>query len=426
MTDRLRVLEIGPRMTGGGAANLAADIHRMIAPAVDTTFVVSGGAPGRVARPAVGGSHLGERANGVIDVVIRKLVDPADAFVWGRGSVLATEIDRAVKDVDVVQVYWSDRMLGVARLERIVSSGKPVVLVPMDFEPLTGGCHYPYQGCTQYFDDCSACPLSDSPILRRSATKNRAHKRRILSSGNLTVIAGNGWFAERIIAAGTETGRVRVVYPPVDDCYHLARSGALRPRLGIAPQAPVLIAGATNLLMERKRITEAVAIAAGVLDALPEAHLLLAGSGEPEIPSSIADRVHRLGPLSQPDLAAALADADVFVSTSIEDGGPMMVAAAWSAGTAVAAHRIGYAADLLDEPEQGVLLEPDELGANVAGVLTLLRGASSGREAVSRACRQLGHHFHVDTARDGFVSALDNAAGRRSAATLNSVANGPT
>jgi glycosyltransferase involved in cell wall biosynthesis len=393
-------------MRGGGASDAVADIHRQLVTRVDARLLTAHGEVGFTPSPRLRGSHIGGPLNAVGDVALRRVTAPRDAFLWGRGTPFRRVIDNHLAWADVVQVYWTDRMLGVRGLADLVASGKAVVVVPVDFEPLTGGCHYPYASCTQYTESCSDCPISDSPRLKEAARRSRSIKRAVLGSSNVSVVAGNGWYRDRVVAAGTSPDRVHVVFPQLASSYHAATTGRLRPRLGIDGSCSVLIAGATMLSSPRKRVGEAVTIAAQVMEQDVAAHLVIVGDGSIDIPRALAGRVHRLGLLDSAELADALADSDVFVSPSVDDAGPLMVAASWAAGTPVAAYRVGYAADLLRQPECGIFLESGSTADNAIRLGEFLTGVRARREFVRDTCRALARVFRSDIAGDAYANVL--------------------
>ena len=392
---RIRVLEIGLAAGEvGGAAGATMALHQTIDSVVAADLVVARASGAyRALAPSYRGSHLGFILNAAFDRGLRKLTKPRAPFVWGRSTIFAGGLRRAIDECDLVQVYWNDRLLGVNGLEHLVEIEKPMVLVPMDFEPLTGGCHYPLNGCEGYRSDCSNCPVSASGIIQRAALRNRKAKKLVLGSSSVCVVAGNEWFREHVVAAGCARERTRVVYTPVAPCYHEVGLQRLqRGQSASRRSRPVITIGATDLGAPRKRIADAIEIARRVGEVDASLRVVIVGRNCPEIPSSLRDHVEMVGLLSEPDLADILGQTDVFISTATEDGGPMMLAAAWSAGAAVAATPIGYASDLLTEGLSGKFLREGH-DARAVTVMALLKARAADPIGSIETSRLLGDRF---------------------------------
>ena len=415
MTRPLRLLEIG-LVAGeiGGASAATTAQHEMLGNVMETTLLVARATPPwHPLEPSVRGQHVGFALNTVIDHWLRRCTKPQSPFLWGRSALFTGRMQRAIDECDVLQVYTSDRLLGASGLRQIVDSGKPTVLFPMDFELLTGGCHYPHEGCEQFKESCGTCPISESAILRRRAAKTRAHKAAVLGAPNVRVIAGNAWFRDRVIDAGCSADRVRVIYPPLDDVFHTTpRVSGFRDRLGIHPTSRVLTVAATSLDAPRKRIAEALEIARITLTADETAHLVVVGARCPPVPPEIDGRTHLVGVVEPAELAKILADTDVFISTASEDAGPMMVAAALACGASVAATPIGYGSDLLTGDYCGDVFTINPLGpggtvARAQTVRRILDRRSSDLKAAQAACKELGKLFAKDSAVSAFLEVYD-------------------
>ncbi len=404
---RLRVLEIG-QVCGeiGGASGATAALHEAISSVVDAELIVAKARqPFRPLAPSFHGQNVGYLANTAIDQVLRTAARPEVPFLWGRAALGTMEIDRAVEKTDVLQVYSTDRLLGVGRLSKIVGAGKPTVLVPMDFEPLTGGCHYPVNGCGEYQRGCERCPVGGSRIIQGTVSRNRAKKRGVLDAENVRVVAGNEWFRKHVIAAGCAPERTKVIYTPVDPLFHRGiRNDQYRTSLGVGPTGSVLAVGATFLGDQRKRISEGCEIAYSVLDYDQGAHLLVIGEGELDVPERLRERVHLPGLLSTAELARALSSVDIFLSLATEDGGPMLVAAALACGSSVVSTNIGYGADLLSGDCAGETFDGESTRSRVSQVRGVLdRRSRDAGNSVDRA-RALGRRFSLEHAATEYLT----------------------
>ena len=81
--------------------------------------------------------------------------------------------------------------------------------------------------------------------------------------------------------------------------------------------------------------------------------LLIIGKNSVNTFAKISIPVKQVGMLNESGLIRAYQAADVFISPSIEDSGPLMVNQAMMCGTPVVAFKTGVALDLIDGYETG-------------------------------------------------------------------------
>jgi glycosyltransferase involved in cell wall biosynthesis len=326
------------------------------------------------------------------------------------GSVLRLEPG----SVDVVLVHRITRFLTVREIASVHEHyGCPMVWVLHDQFPVTGGCHYsgPCDGFTR---SCGRCPqlTSDDPDDRSHEVWRR--KERWLTSLPLTFVAPSRdtarWVRESSLFC---THPIAEIVQPIDaDVYRPVERAAARTVLGLPRDARVILVGAPDLKVPRKGGREA-------LDALHrldgvEAHLLVVGDYSVDFVADAPFPGRALGRLSD-DLALALAyqAADVFLSPSIADAGPMMVPEALLCGTPVAAFAIGCAPDLLVRPELGrvaPLGDTAALADALAAVLT-----TPDTEAARAARREAASPYESGRVGREFVALCERLMGAASA-----------
>lgn len=194
-----------------------------------------------------------------------------------------------------------------------------------------------------------------------------------------------------LVGCGVEPSRVRVVHDGIDPGeLRPQRPGRLREAAGAPPEAPLV--GAVGALVGHKDHATFVRTAARVARRRPDVHFLVAGEG-PE-----RDRLERLRaraglegrlhlPGHVPGAARSLADLDVFVMSSREEGLGTAALEALAAGVPVALTRAGGLADVAGEALPSA---PPEAPAELAReVLRLLDDDAARREAVEAGRRRL-------------------------------------
>ncbi len=197
---------------------------------------------------------------------------------------------------------------------------------------------------------------------------------------------------------GVDRARIHVVYCGMD-------VGSLAP----GPKAPDPALIYLGRLKQYKRIE----LLFDVLDAIPEAHLDIAGDGdhraalEAEVARrAVGGRVTFHGHVDEATKAGLLAQAWVALTASSAEGWCLTVFEAGACGTPTAALRVGGLGEAIVDGHTGVLADtPAEL---VSGVRELVadpaRRAAMGEEAMARA-----HSFTWESSAAGTLNVMEGA-----------------
>jgi glycosyltransferase involved in cell wall biosynthesis len=136
----------------------------------------------------------------------------------------------------------------------------------------------------------------------------------------------------------------------------------------------------------------------------PDVHLDIVGDG-PErsdlqsiaVERGIGERVSFHGYLSQPDINHLLAQADVFVMTSLAEGIPVVLMEAMAAGVPVVAPRITGIPELVEDGRSGLLYTPANKVELVAAIAKLLDDSSLARRLSDDALNFVRRDFNLET-----------------------------
>ena len=266
-----------------------------------------------------------------------------------------------------------------ARIARV--TGARVVITLMDMGPLTGGCHY-MRGCTNYQRQCGRCPLIRSNFSYDVTRRAWRSRKRSYTAMAPTVVACNRWTRDRARESSLlGDARCEIIPLAIDlDIFRPIARATARDVLGVPANARIVFCGALKMGQSRKgfdSLVDAFNRLPSKLDAQRAAAnpvvIMTAGNGDfaRDIPLPFAH--HHLGMLGDDrSLALAYSAADVFVSPSLEDAGPMMVNESLACGTPVVAYAIGTAADHVEQGTNGwvaKLGDADELAHGLAQVL---------------------------------------------------------
>ena len=179
-----------------------------------------------------------------------------------------------------------------------------------------------------------------------------------------------------------------------------AASGAdVRAELGIAADVPVI--GTVSVLRPQKALDVLLRASRILVEDFPGLRVLIAGEGDRRemledltAELGLQDTVMFLGVRTDvPDVLAAL---DVAVSTSDFEGSPLSVMEYMEAARPVVATRVGGIPDLIEDGEQGLMVEPQDPEGFAAAVAQLLRDPGRARRMGERGRERRRTEFDID------------------------------
>ena len=260
---------------------------------------------------------------------------------------------------------------------------------------------------------------------RRSLGLFKADKRhhlwleRLANRWTHLLVANSEAVKQDVMAQERVAGpKIRVVYNGIDTAQSAPPPDpALRERLGISPNAPILEVVANLIEYKGHRFfLEACRL---VHAARPDARVLLIGEGpcRRELERRTAEiglegMVHLLG--SRGDVPALLALADLLVLPSLQEGFPNAVLEAMAAGKPVVASRVGGVSEAVIHGSTGLLVPPGDPAALAGAILELLddpaRAAAMGRAGRERTAERFGMARMVEETQEIYEELL-HAAG---------------
>jgi glycosyltransferase involved in cell wall biosynthesis len=178
-------------------------------------------------------------------------------------------------------------------------------------------------------------------------------------------------------------------------------------------------------LVARKASTQLVDVLAR--SALPDAYLLIVGDGpdaaaieQRAMERGVRDRVKLLGQISELDKYAALAAADLFVSTSQHEGFGLVFLEAMAFGLPVVCYDRGGQTDFLASGVTGHVAHLNDVEEFTRAVVELRQNAELRAACRERNIRLVESYF-IDTCAARYESVFESAIGRGSLRAAGSV-----
>jgi len=349
--------------------------------------------------------------------IFRKFRNVLNRLEIYKSKLKKTNRDYSIQDYYQTKTYWStDKILkkagfkpdivivlfmqsflsfkNVYEINQITKA--PVFLYLMDMAPFTGGCHYAWN-CENYMNKCGKCPAYKTNNEIDQSTKNWEYKKQYIEKTNITAIAGSEWLYIQLKKSSLfkNKAKQKILLSIDSELFKPNEKNKAREYFNLPVDKKVIFFGAVSYGSKRKGYVELI----NALKVLKEnsdenliqnIHLVIAGKGNSKLTDDFPFTCSFIGYLTHEKLAKAFQAADVFVSPSIEDSGPMMINQSIMSGTPVVAFEIGVAIDLVITKKTGyrAILRDSADFAN--GVRYILNLDIIEYNEISTNCRNLG------------------------------------
>ncbi len=317
-----------------------------------------------------------------------------------RKSLFLTDIANTGNDItshpefvhaDVVHLHWTSQgFLSLSDIDRIMHSGKPVVITMHDQWYFTGVCHYSAD-CERYTEECHHCPLMAGHLLGDVARRVFRRKLRIYADAPLTFVGCSQWMADLARRSPLTRGH-RVVSIPnaIDtDLFRPTDQAEARQALALPADKQLLLFGCQRITDPRKGFTllvEALRLAVQEQPNLADRICLVVVGGKTEDISSLMPvKVIPISYVSDPLQMVQLYNAvDAYVTPSLQDNLPNTIMEALACGTPCVGFRVGGIPEMIDHQQNGYVATYRDAQDFAEGIVWTLQ---ADRDTLSRQAR---------------------------------------
>ena len=294
------------------------------------------------------------------------------------------------KEADIIHLHWINQgFLSLNGIQKILSSGKPVVWTMHDIWPATAICHYA-RGCCRYQNKCESCPL----LPRRSVSDLSAvvwrRKNEILRKYHISFVACSRWLeGEAKKSALLKGQRVTNIPNPINShVFCPSDKQQAREALGLPLDKHVILFVSQRLNDKSKRLDYLVAAVnrMAVQDSSLKDNTAIAvlGGHSEEVADLLPLPVFPLGYVSdESKIVKVYNAADVFVLPSLEDNLPNTIMEAMACGVPCVGFNIGGIPEMIGHLKSGYVAkaaDADDLARGIKWVLDF-KGEELSKEA---------------------------------------------
>ncbi len=238
----------------------------------------------------------------------------------------------------------------------------PFLLVCLDEAFLTGGCHYS-SGCSGYQQTCSNCPATSLTFLKRKVEQGFQQRQALVSAINPIVIypTSNIMQMGKMSAILKNTRSLLMPLGAISNSeLSLVTDAICREQLigkDKKDKATLLVRSSSEYRKGCDLFVSAIKLTSERMPDL-RAHLEVVSIGDETLMNAqINNHVNHvdMGYVSREDLMYIYQNTDVFIVTSREDGGPLMINECVALGIFVISTPVGVANDLIFEKQNGLI-----------------------------------------------------------------------
>lgn len=264
---------------------------------------------------------------------------------------------------DVIHLHWVNQgFLSLSNLERILASGKPVVVTLHDQWYFTGICHYSGD-CAKYKSQCENCPQLKN-ICSDLARRVFDRKRRMYRDRPMAFVGCSRWMADLAKQSPLTQGHLVTNVPNAidSDMFAPMDQRAARERHGLPIDKRLVLFGAQRITDERKGfryLAEACNhIVKDIPDLAAQLGIVVLGGDAERVKDALPLPVQAVNYLNGEQEIASLYNAvDLFVTPSLQDNLPNTIVEAMACGTPCVGFDVGGIPEMISHKQDGYVAD---------------------------------------------------------------------
>lgn len=324
------------------------------------------------------------------------------------------------KPYDIVYILFWQGMLSFATVRAIYNKLHCVVFFGgVDYSQMSGGCHFTGD-CENYKTGCGCCPAFESNDIYDFTKHNVAYRKKVYDEVK-PIVFGNSYmmqfYRQSFLLKNYQYYKSQAIidtnlFRPLD-------KSLLYEQYGISKEKKFkILFGCQSVADERKGIKyliEAINIFVSKLTEKELSHVLVMviGNDFVKVKSQLCNiDTYDFGFVSKTDLAKLFAFSDVFLCSSVNDAGPMMVNQSLCCGTPVVGFEMGTCLDAVKDQGTGYCARLRDSKDFAHGIDEIFRLSDNERLQMSAKCIEFANtNYSYAAAVKRLMNAYENRIG---------------
>ncbi len=345
----------------------------------------------------------------IANMLSKKNLFQVDIANTGTDVTNLAEFERA----DVIHLHWVNQgFLSLDNINKIMHSGKPVVITMHDQWYFTGICHYS-DCCDKYKQMCENCMLMKGKLLGDIAKKTFIRKQKIYSDAKLTFVGCSKWMADLAKESKLTQGHKVINIPNAinAELFHPMDKSAAKEEFGFPKDKRLILFSCQKITDERKGFKYFVE----ALNIIKEANPELASSIEIAVVGGKSDEVTKMVPfniitvpyISEPEKMVALYNTmDIYVTPSLQDNLPNTIMESLACGIPCVGFNIGGIPEMIDHKQNGYVAEYKDAKDFANGIVWTL--TQDYELLSSNACNKVIQEYCEEAVAKKYIEAYES------------------
>lgn len=321
---------------------------------------------------------------------------------------------QAFQEADVIHLHWTNQgFLSLADLNRVLHSGKKVVITMHDQWYFTGICHYS-GSCLRYKGLCTDCPQLRGKWYNM-AKRIFQKKLSMYSTSHITFVGCSQWIADMARQSALTKGHTVSSIPNAIDTAAFSPQDwkEARRKYNLPADKKLILFGAQRITDERKGFKYLVEACRIIKEQNPgaasEMGIVVVGGKSEAIRSALPLPVFTVPYINKESNMVCLYNAvDIYVTPSLQDNLPNTIVEAMSCGIPCVGFRVGGIPEMIDHEANGYVAEYRDANDFAQGILWTL--SLERYPDLSQAARLKALNTYSETAvAQKYIEVYDNA-----------------
>ena len=325
---------------------------------------------------------------------------------------------REFQNADVVHLHWVNQgFLSLSDIEKILKSGKPVVVTMHDMWYFTSICHYS-SGCEKYKTGCFKCgQLGGGRSLLDLSKRVFERKKLIYSRSNVTFVGCSRWMTElareSLLAQGHQVCHIP---NPIDmEVFRPLSKTEIRKKFGLGVERKVLLFGAQRITDERKGFSYLAEACRLIEENSPQLaaqiDVVVVGGDASKVQNQIPFSVRAVNYVREQQQMVELYNlADVYVTPSLQDNLPNTIVEAMSCGVPCIGFNVGGIPEMIDHLQNGYVAQFQD-SADLAKGIEWVLSADTAQLSSAASAKARATYSEAVVAKK-YMEVYDNARNR--------------
>ncbi len=295
---------------------------------------------------------------------------------------------------DLIHLHWINQgMLSLKDIQKIISSGKPIVWTMHDMWPFTGICHYA-DDCTLYKSGCHDCPQLKTGSSKDISYKVFQRKLRLLSKAHITFVGCSRWLTEQARTARLLVGQTVTSIPNAINThvFYPKDKREVRHHYNLPQEKKLLLFGSAKITDPRKGMKYLLEACDKLVSLHPEwkekIGVVVFGQQAEVLSSQLPFPVYALSYIrNESELASMYSAVDLFVTPSLQDNLPNTLMEAMACGVPCVGFEVGGIPEMIDHEKNGYVAhykDSADLAEGIHWILSHPDYAQLSAEAVKK------------------------------------------